>query len=121
MKTTKYATHERAIQCSDKAQKVSAERNYIENDDARAYVLTHSDLLDKIANACTWMYKARYSWYLSNALGENGRDVLKRSSDECTKAERHRDEAMAMLDCAEDIDCATYKYLIEYLHDLTTI
>lgn len=124
MKTTKYVTPEQAIQCADKAQKVSAERNYIENDDARAYVMAHHELRDEIVTAQKLMYLARYELELSVALGEvvdNSNDThYDRSFDYPIKADKHRDKAMDMLADAE-IDRDAREYLTGYLHDLTTI
>jgi hypothetical protein len=70
------------------------------------------------------MYLARYELELSVALDEdvdNSNDThYDRAFDYPIKADKHRDKAMDMLANAE-IDRATRKYLIEYLHDLTTI
>ena len=124
-KATKYATPEQAIKCMELANSRQKSRAYIDNDNARAYVTTHPELCKVIVRAQNLMYKARYKFELSNLLGEDGCDDSPHFDESfayCMDAAKVRDEAVAMLQDASDIDRDTYEWLTyTYLYDLATI
>lgn len=125
-KATKYATPEQASKCMELAIEQQKSSAYIDNDDARAYVTTHTELCKVIIRAQNLMYMARYELELSNLLGEdvdNGPcPHFDKSFDYPMQAGKVRDEAVAMLQDANDIDRDTYEWLTyTYLYDLATI
>ena len=122
-KATKYATPEQIAECWMMAKENS--RAYIKNDAAREYVATHHDLLHTIASANASMLKARYEFELSQLLDEDGCDDsphFDKSFAHCMRAAKVRDEAVRMLEDAEDIDRDTYEWLrFTYLYGLAAI
>lgn len=123
MTKTKYATPEQIAECWMMAKTNS--RTYIDNDDARDYVATHHELRKTIATAQAEMHKARYEFELSNLLGEDGcgdSPHFDKSFTYSMRAAKLRDEAVRMVEGADDIDRDTYEWLrFKYLYDLAEV
>jgi hypothetical protein len=121
----KYVTDEQALLADARASR-RGEKDYLTNDGAREYVKGHIELRNTIVGALVWMHKARYEFELSNILGEDGCEDdethFDRSFDHAMRAAKVRDQAVAILDNATDIDRATYEWLrFVYLYDLATV
>lgn len=123
MKPTMQATPEQIADCWMLAKKNS--NVYIANDAAREYVAAHAALRDTIARAQAQMLKARYEFELSNLLDEDGCDDsphFDKSFKHSMRAAKLRDEAVRILESANDIDRETYVWLrFTYLYDLATV
>jgi hypothetical protein len=117
----KYVTDEQALLADARASR-RGEKDYITHDAAREYVKGHIELRNTIVGALVWMHKARYEFELGLMLGEDDKTHFDRSFDHAMRAAKVRDEAVAILDNATDIDRATYEWLrFTYLYDLATV
>jgi hypothetical protein len=123
MKPTMHATPEQISDCWMLAKKNS--NMHISNDAAREYVAAHTALQVAIARAQAQMLVARYEFELSNLLDEDGCDDsphFDKSFKRAMRGAKLRDEAVRILEAANDIDRETYEWLrFTYLYDLATV